>query len=438
MSNPLIPSDTKIASNATTGTLVALPMNYVDLFSMLLLDERLESAEKWVFTAVTENARGAEPDIDILKNHYLKTDDFQLLRLFGTRFIERLNTAEELAVSTHTAVSLARFIVDERGADALFGYTSEADKSLWLSSIGVERDYIDPFNGYLDVFSVTCNDPLTITCSEAIYTLETYSFAEPSLGFDTAERIERFLYREAHGKEYINNWLRENVVENISLVLPPRNRITYENNSNISMSTGNFRTLRITLKHTADHLHEYIHIILTRHGQTWQNEGISEYLSQFVYPDSYFREVCENHLDEGGRFVSMFFSSQYWDSYETIIYDHYLRFIAEDEVSYPLNIRALYDAVSAALLTDVDGSLRENGILKVKPISQIYPRADRSNPGNELSYIEAASFVAYLVDTYSFETTTRLLIVTDPDISSIFGKDYYELRSEWIDSLTQP
>ena len=51
--------------------------------------------------------------------------------------------------------------------------------------------------------------------------------------------------------------------------------------------------------------------------------------------------------------------------------------------------------------------------------------------GNELTYFQANSFLAYLADFYSIEDVIKFY-TTDLNIEDVFQKTYAELKAEWI------
>ncbi|MCL2031643.1 MAG: hypothetical protein FWG93_08880, partial [Oscillospiraceae bacterium] len=371
-------------------------------------DERLASAEAWVAAGVAANAAGVKPDLEILADYYRSAEELGLLRLFCTRFDESLNTAGELEIAAWTAQSLARYIEETKGFDALFEPIEDADKTGWLRRIGVERVYADPYEGYLDRYTVTGFDPLVVHCDDALYILEPYAGSLPSLGFDTAARMETFLYREAHGKEYILDWLRANAGAEISRLLPLDSQVTYRNNPRAARSETRRGAVykSITLHNPSPHLHEYIHLITGR-SYLWARKGIAEYLSALVYPMSYEADLNDEY--GLGRFLA---DAQTEDRYGPFIRERYARYTGR-EAEAPFDVRALFDAVSAALASDEEGLLRQDNVFRLRPLPEVYPEdlivGQRVSPGDMMSSLEAASFIAFLTDTYAFETVIQMI-----------------------------
>jgi len=397
-------------------------------FSQILADDRLQQYNNyWLQEAIILSAAGVEPDIDMLVDFYESADDFSMLRLFPTRFCKTLCSTEELMISTHTALSLANFILQKESKEALFEYITDQTRTDWLNYIGVQREYSDPYDGFLDAFTIKGLNPMIAEAHNATFNFRTYSVPHsPPLGFDTASRMETFLYREMHGIEYISEWLNANAGEKLSFVKTP-DMVTYQNGEHIRHGAAYPKSQLIHLANTIGHLHEYIHIILyTPYG--WLNEGLAVYLSEIVYPSHYRRILFEEYG------LRVFLSDESIRKYESLIRDTYYMYTG-NELSYPPDMRALIDTFSLILLFDDDDWLREYFIFR--PI-YILDRLNLNgnNIGNEMSRYEAASFVAYLTDVYSFE---KLLQLAEPwaVFESVFGKNYEELRSDWIKSLSK-
>ena len=68
----------------------------------------------------------------------------------------------------------------------------------------------------------------------------------------------------------------------------------------------------------------------------------------------------------------------------------------------------------------------------------IYERANlpafAQNSGNELSYAQALSFTAFLVDKHSIDTFIGFC-EAGADFEEVFGENYMTLKMEWMDYL---
>ena len=187
----------------------------------------------------------------------------------------------------------------------------------------------------------------------------------------------------------------------------------------------------IHLANAGGHLHEYVHLILQDRGRTgaWREEGLAQYLSTVIYPYTYELVLFQEYG------IHRYISDESLDKYGELIYELYTLYTG-NELSHPPDIRALYDAFSYVLiLSDDDGWLRRYRIFwpihQDRNVNDIF---EDDIIGNMMSYVEAASFIAFLADIYSFETTLRLT-ETWVSIDDIFGKSFNELRNEWIDWL---
>ena len=405
-----------------------VPEYFFSTYTELLSDERIENAEYWVKAAILSGAEGIEPDVNMLTEFYETTNDFSILRLFAARFCDSLNTEDELNISSNTALSLSNYLLQNEGVYKLFQPVSDSDRTKWLESIGVFREYTDPYEGYLDSFIISGLNPLIAETEGARFDLATYSVPRSDIqGFDTAEKMEYFLYREMHGKNYIVNWLNENAGDNISQVIIPA-KIRYLSRPNIIRNSAYWVTQDININSSMSaHLHEYIHIIL-RHTSTssnWRSEGLADFLT-FIYPYNYRRIFFEEE-----NFLFML-SDNGDDKYVDIIKETYYKYTGNELKSFP-DMRALSDAYSYTYLTNTDGRL--NLYLYFRPFYQVYNES-RDVDGSELSYALSPSFIAYLTDIYSFETVLQLN-ESWVSVDSIFGKSYDELKNDWILWLTR-
>jgi hypothetical protein len=127
--------------------------------------------------------------------------------------------------------------------------------------------------------------------------------------------------------------------------------------------------------------------------------------------------MFEEYYFDSGFGDLFFFDEEKSLTADPLIRERYVRYTGDDGYA-ALNMRALFDAVSAILTSDNGGFFREGGI-------------------PYLGIVESVSFIAYLVDVYSFETVIFMVGKENPDLVAIFGKDYETLRSEWIEYLNR-
>ena len=168
------------------------------------------------------------------------------------------------------------------------------------------------------------------------------------------------------------------------------------------------------------------------HGH-WRQEGLAEYLSIIVYPCSYNRMLFE---DVG---LGRYFFDEAIEKFGPIIYERYTRYTSNELCFTSFDMRALIDAIAYTLLFayDEDGLLRRLSILKpLYHLPYINSNLEGDGIGNKKSYLEASSFIAFLADSYTFETTLRLT-ETWVSVEEIFGKSYEELWNEWTDWLSR-
>ena len=90
------------------------------------------------------------------------------------------------------------------------------------------------------------------------------------------------------------------------------------------------------------------------------------------------------------------------------------------------------DTFNFRLYTDVNARVELNANT-YKTLGYAYKLVNKTNcdaVGSELSYEQATSLVLYLVDTYGIKKV--LDAYHSQDIEETFGKDYEELKSDWL------
>ena len=93
------------------------------------------------------------------------------------------------------------------------------------------------------------------------------------------------------------------------------------------------------------------------------------------------------------------------------------------------------DTFDFRLYTDVNArvELDANTYKTLGYTYNLVNKTDCTAVGSELSYEQATSLVLYLVDTYGIEKV--LDAYHSQDIVATFGKDYEELKSDWLTYL---
>lgn len=166
--------------------------------------------------------------------------------------------------------------------------------------------------------------------------------------------------------------------------------------------------------------HELMHgffVDYTDLNKYWIEEGFCEYVAYILYPD--------NKLVEGISKMSVD------DSYEDGDFKRYLQSKNYDDNDI---VRLYFDYVVNRLYQGKDVS--DYPKLKEKVATNFGPNEQSKYYGLELSYTEAMSFTAYLIDLNGLDDLFDFMS-SEKSYEEFYGKSYYILEKEWKNSISE-
>lgn len=166
--------------------------------------------------------------------------------------------------------------------------------------------------------------------------------------------------------------------------------------------------------------HELMHgffVDYTDLNKYWIEEGFCEYVAYILYPD--------NKLVEGISKMSVD------DSYEDGDFKRYLQSKNYDDNDI---VRLYFDYVVNRLYQGKDVS--DYPKLKEKVATNFGPNEQSKYYGLELSYTEAMSFTAYLIDLNGLDGLFDFMS-SEKSYEEFYGKSYYILEKEWKNSISE-
>ena len=166
--------------------------------------------------------------------------------------------------------------------------------------------------------------------------------------------------------------------------------------------------------------HELMHgffVDYTDLNKYWIEEGFCEYVAYILYPD--------NKLVEGISKMSVD------DSYEDGDFKRYLQSKNYDDNDIG---RMYFDYVVNRLYQGKDVS--DYPKLKEKVATNFGPNEQSKYYGLELSYTEAMSFTAYLIDLNGLDGLFDFMS-SEKSYEEFYGKSYYILEKEWKNSISE-
>jgi hypothetical protein len=367
---------------------------------------------------------GESADVNALKKYYSEAEDISVLSLFGTRFYEEWNTEEEIGLAKETAVGLVGYLIEENKSDLILSQTISMDeKNEWLKSIEVKRTYENPYELPFVTFTFgkSKEHSLIIDSNQANY------YMSSVVEFSTAKEVEEFVYKDYDGRNYIVDYLKENA--------PNQFEYFYIDTKPEYFISNKFRKRggaarpggKVELATHTVHLHEYIHVLTGGNrgaSKYWMEEGLAEYLSWVIYPQNYMVKIDFTNATA----KSLPDSSEY--------YVKSMNYYKENGGEFGvgnIDSRLYADACAYGVLNSA-----QNLPGNAQSIGLMYRLDERyRGDGNELTYAEACSFTAYLVDKFSLDDYLAYHIgdKRNQSFEEAFGVSYNDAKQGWLDHL---
>ncbi len=396
----------------------------------------------WIKAGLAALATGEQPDQDTLNDWYQTTDDPDMAGLFIARFNEAWTSAEEREIARISAASLLQYALEEEQIppDLLIERVDNGVRSRWLESIGVEREVTYPYDGHFAGFdysqSEDCN--LIVEAENLHFCLN----AQPGQEYlDEVSEVEFLIDHTFYGRKALIDYLQSNAPsishlmnadEKIQIEVvdfPGPGGVTLINTIKLKISGVLFSPL-----HEMVHTFEWNNVLLHKQ-EYWLLEGTAEYLGKLlpIYQQTEKQAIFE---DLKGRELSEGVS--YWYNLDeeqlAAAKAWYLAQGGELVTQEIVDPRLFMDAVAfATLYRDALGGVR--GYPMGAKLEILHPNFDQTGlDGMELSYTQAASFTAWLSDTYSLDRVLDVY-VNQAENGQLDGKSYEDLKAEWLSDL---
>ncbi len=345
-----------------------------------------------------------------------------------------------------SAASLLNYALNEEHISdvKLAEQVNNSVRTRWLESLGVQRTVTYPFDGRFTGFIYyrkgECS--LNILAGNNFYCLNRLSDQE---WFDEISDVEFFLDQTYYGRQAMEEYLLSEA-PSISSLMDPEEIILYYVKE---MEPGDRRALGfangniITINQEAVHyypLHEIVHTFNWNSeldaSSAMLKEGFAEYLGKLLplYPQTEKHCIYQdlNGRVHGTETVAVGKSYCYYLDPEQLeaAKQWYLAQGGRMDSEEAIDPRLFMDAVAFATMYR-DGYAGSRGVPIGEKYSQIQPgRQD----GLELNYTQAASFVGWLIDTYTIDRVLDVYVNGAED-RLLDGKTYKDLKSEWLASL---
>ncbi len=388
-----------------------------------LIQASLCLKEPWIINGVYAYVFEKQTDDSLLADYYNSIGDMKITDLFAARFSSQWATYDDISIAKSTAASFVRYLISTQGFYALYKDDYSFDKQQWLNKIGVNLKFGKELLPYNYSYSYTKEYPLIINTENASF----YFAYKPNM-LKTPEDIENLLAKNIEGRQYILSYLEKDAPTCYNKIYQNSlTHINYKIVDKIVSSLGGLSKIsqkQIDLANIRFHLHETMHFWiqneLDESKSRWKYEGMCDYLSEIVYTNNYTRELIFEIL-KNEELVSD------WGVGKA----YYLSNGGEMDDISKFDMRLYIDGLA---YYSIKNPLKPESIPWIsKPISKTQ-RWNSYKEGDELTYAQSCSFIAYLVDKYSLDQVIDYCM-NGKDFYLSFGLGFNNSTGNWIEFL---
>jgi hypothetical protein len=372
------------------------------------------SGEEWITYGIAAYEKGKQ--VENLKEFFSDRANLTYLTLYDHFF------TYDKAKSVVVAEALFAFIYGKYGAEAVLNLEKRCEyKDEYLKSLGLDLEYANAPEA--EVLLASMNFSSNATYKYIIsFDNVTYHFKDFSAGSPT--QYHGFIYYNTTGLYEMINYLKTN---GLSEGLNTERKFNYymifdgSGYNKTVYSNGN-----MYINDSYSTLHEAVHAMgITKNDNIWLSEGLCNYFGKSL---GFNDQIAASYMQLLTMAKQGYFDEQanagnaQYILYKRV-YENYTAQGGKMDSVDTFDFR-LYTDAHARMELDAD---------TYKTLGYVYKlinKTDCNAVGRELSYEQATSLVLYLVDTYGIEKI--LDAYHSQDIVATFGKDYEELKSDWL------
>ena len=377
-----------------------------------------DSEEEWILRGLAAYEKGEKPKD--MTDFFSDNANLSYLTLYDHMFIYDAERSGDVATA------LFAYIYDEHGVQGLLDGEKRIEyKNDYLASMGLERGYFQSaeVEAMLSSADVRSEDEYkyVITIDDVTYYIPDFSYGDPA-------QYHGFLYYNTDGLydmiEYIEGTPFADIVDSGR---------KYDYYVNFSAQGGysrtNYQTGNMSLADSYSGLHEALHAMGVHHGEElWLSEGICEYFGKFMgfNPLIPAAEIQTMRLAESGYFSENAQSGDRSAIRVEKIREVFTALGGNYDSIEAFDLRLFLDAIALAEIeVGVNGTLDE--------VYEKINGGEYNTVGGELSYQQAGSLAAYLIDIYGMDKVAAAYVSADTE--GAFGKSYEELKADWMEYL---
>ena len=404
---PDIPQNTEPPiSDSTTETPTEKP---ADLFESLR-----SSGEEWISYGLAAFESGKQ--IENLKEFFSDRNNITYLTLYDHFF------TYDKEKSIPVAEALFAFIYNEYGVEALLDLDKRCEyKSAYLKSLGVEVEYTNAPEAEVLLASMDFSSNATYKYIISFDNV-TYYFKDLDAGSPT--QYHGLLYFNTVGLYKLLDHLEKNELDEGLDTNREFNYYMLFDGSGYSQTR--YPSGNMYINDFSSALHEAVHAMgVTKKDNIWLSEGLCNYFGKSL---GFNDQIAASYIQLLTMTKQGYFDEQanagnaQYVLYKSV-YENYTAQGGKMD---------LVDTFDFRLYTDVNAKveLETDFYNTISDTYKLVNGKDYDGVGAELSYNQATSLVLYLVDTYGIAEV--LDAYHSQDIVATFGKDYEELKSDWL------
>lgn len=383
----------------------------------------------------------AQPvDNAMLRAYYQQADDLEILSLFPAYFTEEFASDKEILIAHETAVSLADYIIHEHGMNTFLSEDRPADRQAWLQTLGINRDYSDPYADTLAAYRYEFwkDDYLLVVTTDRGDTMY-MQFMEDDL--ESPADLRSFLYEANIGVQAMLDGIAMEAPEYLQTVLHNyRKQVSVYFDPTAVYNFASWTEMKIMLLNSYAYLHEMAHILTYSSSQEaksyarerWQYEAIAEYLSVSFYQMPCMKRYVYSLWESiGDRINDSDPLTDVWDAFEARIIEKHQQIYGDFPQNWEDLDVALYWKAKAYMQTQ---EILANPGVKLEwiySLGDLTNRNGRMCDGDELTYKQAYSLADYLIETHGLSVFFAYCI-EDTSFEEAFGLTYEEVKALWI------
>lgn len=393
------------------------------------LVEAAVGTERWQSVGLAGYAFDATADLDALRSWYADDAHDDMLSLCPAYFVEAFTTPEVRHMALQTAIALFGYAAEHSGFQAALTADASDYAQGYLASLGIDREYSDPYAGLLDGYTWGHNQfyPLIATSPKGdVFKLK------PVYDMTTADRVRMALCELEIGVDVVLAGVAQDAPDWYPVLMKNYEApITYDFGVKEGQSLTYYVYRRIEVGGAVSLLHETVHMMtpcsferVSRYTDYWKGEAIAEHLTHAYEDDGLEQQMLYKYLLES-----------YISTCEDLEFREFItrtREIYLEHAPMPASAAEVRCGLwwRAAMLAEAKRGTQLN------IVSDVYANAnsalmDNVN-GNELLYVEAEWLASYLINRHGLSTFLHYCMDEGVSFEEAFSVPYEAAKADWL------